>query len=117
MPLDNKAVLEKANAAIVKGDNEGFLAHCTEDTEWTFVGEQTLVGKDAVREWMKESYKTPPQFMVTELIADGDFVVALGTIQLPDENGKIANHSYCDVWKFADGKMCGLQAFVLKSAD
>jgi uncharacterized protein len=61
----NKSILEKANAAIMQGDNEGFLAFCTDDTTWTFVGERTLSGKDAVCEWMKESYKQPPKFMVT----------------------------------------------------
>ena len=34
----NKAILEQANAAVSQGDYEGFLAHCTDDVEWTFVG-------------------------------------------------------------------------------
>ncbi len=38
MMENNKVILEKANAAIYLGDHEGFLAYCTDDTEWTFVG-------------------------------------------------------------------------------
>jgi ketosteroid isomerase-like protein len=42
MSEKNKATLMKGNAAIAAGDHEGFLVHCTEDTKWVFVGDQTL---------------------------------------------------------------------------
>lgn len=103
-----------ANAAITTGDYEGFLAFCTDDTEWTFVGEQTLRGKAAVREWMATAYKKPPTFLVKRFIAEDDFVTALGTITLPDETGKETEYAYCDVWRFRDGKMAELTAFVIQ---
>lgn len=111
---DNKAILQQANAALVAGDNEGFLAHCTEDTEWIFVGEQTLRGKAAVREWMRTAYQQPPRFRVEHLIAEDDFVTALGTIMLPDDSGREVEHAYCDVWRLRDGQLAELRAFVLK---
>ncbi len=114
MSDENKAILEKANAAIVKGDHEGFLAFCTEDTEWIFLGDKTLKGKEAVRQWMAETYLEPPKFKVAHLIAEGDFVAALGEITLKDEDGKEALHSYCDVWRFRGDKMAELKAFVIK---
>ncbi len=110
------AVLNKANEAISRGDFEGFLAFCTEDTEWTFVGDRTLRGKEAVRRWMAETYREPPVFRVQRMIAEGDFVAALGEITLKDADGKAADHSYCDVWRFRDGRMAGLQAFVIETA-
>ena len=116
MSEHNKRILQKANDAISKGDHEGFLSYCTEDTEWTFVGEQTLRGKEAVRQWMATAYKEPPKFVVANLIAEGDFVTALGTITLKDEQGVEADHAYCDVWRFRDGKMGELKAFVIKPA-
>ncbi|GAB3837700.1 nuclear transport factor 2 family protein [Hymenobacter jeollabukensis] len=114
MPDTNKTILTRANAAISAGDYEGFLAHCTEDTEWVFVGEQTLRGKPAVRAWMATAYQQPPQFRVEQLIAEADFVTAVGTITLPDDSGAAVEHAYCDVWRFRDGKMAELRAFVLK---
>ena len=36
---DNKALLEKGNEAIRRGDYEGFLTLCADNTEWTFVGD------------------------------------------------------------------------------
>lgn len=111
----NKAILEKANAAITEGNNEGFLAFCADDTEWTFVGDQTLKGKEAVRRWMTATYIEPPKFTVADLIAEGDFVTALGDITMKDTDGKSARYCYCDVWRFRDGKIVELRAFVIKN--
>lgn len=50
--------------------------------------------------------------MVTNLIAEGDFVTALGDITMKDEDGKAAHYSYCDIWHFRGGKIVELRAFV-----
>ena len=113
MSEKHKATLQQANQAISRGDFDGFLSHSTEDTEWTFVGEQTLAGKAAVREWMVNTYRVPPRFRVDQLVAEGDFVVAMGEITLKDDSGNDTHHSYCDVWRFQDGKMAALRAFVV----
>ena len=115
MSKSNKEILERANAAISKGDFEGFLALCTEDTVWTFEGDRTLRGKNAVREWMAATYREPPKFKVQRMIAEDDFVAALGEITLKNAAGKDVEHAYCDVWRFRDGKMAELQAFVVET--
>lgn len=114
MSTNHKAVLEQANAAITDGDVEGFLALCTDDTEWTFVGDRTLMGKDAVRRWMADAYREPPKFRVERMIAEDEFVTAIGEITLKDEHGKAAHHAYCDVWRFENGRMAALQAYVIE---
>jgi ketosteroid isomerase-like protein len=115
MSENNKAILEKANAAISAGNYEGFLSRCADDTEWTFVGDKTLRGKEAVRQWMATNYKEPPKFEVTNLIAEGDFVTAVGNITMKSEDGRDENYAYCDVWRFRDNKIIALTAFVIKS--
>ncbi len=110
MSEHNKATLQKANLAITQGEYEQFLAYCTEDTEWTFVGDRTLKGKEAVRQYMAEVYIEPPKFSVFTMIAEGDYVTALGEITMDG-----THYSYCDVWHFRDGKMAELQAFVIKT--
>jgi ketosteroid isomerase-like protein len=112
---NNKAILKKANAAIINGDYEGFLSFCSENTIWTFIGDQTLQGKEAVRQYMAKTYVEPPKFKVDNLIGDGDFVTAVGKISLKDSNGKMTNYLYCDVWRFSEGKMAELKAFVIKT--
>ncbi|MDH0866691.1 nuclear transport factor 2 family protein [Mitsuaria sp. GD03876] len=113
MPERNKDVLKAANAAIERGDHEGFLAHCAEDIVWTTVGQDTLVGKETVRQWMKTAYREPPSFTVSDLVADGDFVIALGTIDMAGDDDEAVVYAYCDVWRFRDGKMAELRAFVI----
>jgi uncharacterized protein len=115
MSEKNKAILEEANAAIAEGNNEGFLSFCADDMEWTFVGDKTLKGKEAVRQWMATTYVEPPKFRVANLIAEGDFVTALGDITVKDEDGKAADYSYCDVWRFRGSQMVELRAFVIKT--
>jgi ketosteroid isomerase-like protein len=111
----NKTVLENANAAVAVGNIEGFLSFCADDIEWTTVGAETLKGKDSVRQWMEKTYVEPPKFTVTQLIAEGDFVAALGEITVKEEDGTLTHSSYCDVWRFRDGKMVELKAFVIES--
>lgn len=117
MSKNNKAILTEANSAITQGDNEKFLSFCTDDTTWNFVGDKVLYGKEAVREWMATTYKVPPKFKVSNLIAEGDFLTALGNITMKDDQGKDADYAYCDVWRFREGKMVELTAFVIKSGN
>lgn len=115
MSEKNKAILEKGNAAIAEGNNEGFLIFCTDDTEWTFVGDKTLKGKQAIREYMAMTYLEPAKFTVSNLIAEGDFVTAIGEITIKDKKGKATHYSYCDVWRFRDNKIVELRAFVIET--
>ena len=113
----NISILKKGNAAIAEGNNEGLLKFCTEDTEWIFVGEKTLKGKDAVRQYMLETYVEPPIFTVSQLIADGNFVIALGEITLKNNENCLIKYSYCDVWHFRNNMIDKLKAFVIKTND
>ncbi len=113
MHVDNKAILEEANAFVSKGDYEQFLTYCTEDTQWTFVGEQILRGKEAVRQYMAVTYVEPPKFNIEHAISEGDFVTVVGKISLKSKDGSTSDYDYCDVWKFREGKLHELKAFVI----
>lgn len=116
MPTSHKRILEQANAAVVQGDHEAFLAFCTDDTVWTFLGDRTLRGKEAVRQWMDESYKVaPPQLKVHRMVEEGDFLTAIGEIVLTDAAGQRSRHAYCDVWQLREGKLATLHAFVVET--
>lgn len=116
--MNNKALLQEANTYVAAGDYETFLNYCTDDTKWNFIGDITLQGKEAVREYMKQTYMEPPIFSADILIAEGDFVTAIGQISLKDQRGKTTSYDYCDVWRFENGKLAELKAFVvgIKSA-
>ena len=113
-PAKNKSVLEQANAAFTKGDYEGFLSFCTDDTKWTYVGDRVIEGKEAVRKYMQETYTNSSHFAVEKLIAEGDYVTLLGDITLEEADGKETHYTVCDVWRFRNGKMAELKAFAIK---
>jgi uncharacterized protein len=98
---------------ISRGNYEEFLSFCEDDTVWTFVGEQTLTGKEEVRRYMEKVYVEPPKFDVETFISDGEYVTAVGKISMKDEHGEMIDYDYCDVWKFKNGKLSELKAFVI----
>lgn len=109
----SKSTLLRANEAIARLDFDGFLQYCTDDTEWTFVGERTLKGKAEVKQWMRETYHIAPSVSVDQLIAEGDLLVALGTITVMPPGGDGKEKHYCDVWTLRDGRLSKLRAFVV----
>jgi uncharacterized protein len=112
--MTNIEILQQANHAVDNGNYPGFLDHCTEDTVWNFIGNITLRGKEAVLQYMDETYIEPPVNNVTNLLADGNFVIATGTISIKDKDGKITISEYCDVWRFEGDKMAELHAYVIE---
>lgn len=112
--MNNTTILHTANEFVKNGDYESFLAYCTPNTKWVFVGERILNGKEEVRDYMKEFYKEPPVFSVEKDIEDGDFVMVTGEIRLKNKEGKYEHFDYCDIWRFEDGKIAELEAFVIE---
>src|SRR5690606_40505149 len=77
-----------ANEALEKGDIDEFLSFCTDDTEWVFIGEKTLKGKEAVKQYLEEAYTETTQFTIERMIEEGDFVVQVGEISFENKNGR-----------------------------
>lgn len=115
MSGNNKEIIEKVNAAFAEGSTEGFLSFCADDVEWTMVGDKTVRGKDAIRQWMASMPSEPPTFTVANVIAEGDFVTTHGDMTMKDKDGKVVPYSYCDIYRFRDGKIVELRAFVIKT--
>ncbi len=115
MSSPNRAIVEKVNASFADGNTEGFLSQCADDVVWTIVGSKTVSGKNAIREWMASMNMELPQFTVTNVIAEGDFVTAYGDMTMREE-GKTIPYAYCDIYRFRDGKIVELNSFVVKTA-
>jgi uncharacterized protein len=115
MSAKNKEIVEKIDAAFAKGDSEAFLSFCADDVEWTMVGEKPFKGKDAIRQWLASMKMEPPKFTVTNMIAEGDFVVSHGHMTMKDKDGKPGSHAYCDIYRFRNAKIATLTSFVIKT--
>lgn len=115
----NKEIVEKVNSAFLEGNFEGFLSFCAEDVEWTIVGDRTVKGREAIREWMRTmaaENQEPPKFTVVDpMIAEGDLVAARGDMTMKDKEGKAGQYSYCDIYRFVNDKIVELTSFVVKT--
>jgi uncharacterized protein (TIGR02246 family) len=116
---NNKETVRKVNDAFLNGNFEGFLDFCAGDVQWIFVGDRTVIGKENIRQWMKEmatENPEPPKFSVVDpVIAEGDYVVARGEMTMKDKDGQTNPYSYCDLYRFRDGKIIELNSFVVKT--
>jgi uncharacterized protein len=116
MSVNHKAIVEKVNAAFAAGSTEGFLACCADDVAWTMVGDTTVHGKDAIRQWLASmGPMEPPQFTVHNVIAEGDFVTAYGVMSMQDKDGVVMPYAYCDIYRFRGEKIVELRAFVIQT--
>ncbi|HSQ20177.1 MAG TPA: nuclear transport factor 2 family protein [Blastocatellia bacterium] len=115
MSTKHKETVEKVNASFAEGGVEGFLSFCADDVVWTMVGNKTVKGKNAIREWMASMDMEPPKFTVDNIIAEGDFVTAHGDMTMKDKDGKTVPYAYCDIYRFRDGKIVELSSFVIKT--
>lgn len=111
--MNLKQILKEANACIASGNYDQFLTYCTIDTRWTFVGETFLIGIDEVRDYMIEAYIKPPKLNVDIMIEEGNYLTAVGTISIINTNSIWIDYAYCDVWRFENGKLAELKAFVV----
>ena len=111
----HKQVVEQANDAFSRNDTEGFLNLCTEDVEWTMVGDTTVRGKSAIREWMTSMDPGTPAITVEQIIAEGDIAVATGTVHMKGKDGREAPFAWCDVYRFEGDRIAALKAFVIKT--
>jgi ketosteroid isomerase-like protein len=92
------------------------LAACADDVKWTMVGERSVDGKEALREWMKQMEgMDPPNFTVDHMIAEGDSVVCHGDMTMKDKDGKTGKYGFCDIYRLSEGKIVELNSFVVKT--
>lgn len=112
--MNHKTTLENANKAIIQGDHETFLDYLTDDIRWNFVGDQILFGKEQIGRYLEQTYRKPPKFDVENIISEGDYLTAVGKISIADAEDEWVEYRYCDIWRFENGKMAELTAFVIK---
>ena len=94
MSAQHKEIVRKVNDAFASNQIERFLEHCAEDVKFGMVGDKTVQGKDAVRQWMKSmDGRGAPELHPTDLIAEGEMVASLGTMKMKEKDGHGANQA------------------------
>ena len=112
MDNEHKVILEKIYAACAKCDKEAFLSYLTDDVIWTIIGDENLVGKEAIRQFMLPTGLDVPIFSVENIIAEGDFAMGHGNMQMKGEDRMTVPYAYCDIYQFKSDKVSKMTTFV-----
>jgi uncharacterized protein len=115
MSAKNREIVKRVDAAFAENNVEGFLSFCTDEVEWTMIGDRTVKGKEAIRNWMASIGSEPPNVSPVGIIAEGDFVSAYGNMTLKDKDGEAIQYSYCDIYRFRGDKIVDIKSFVIKT--
>ena len=114
MSEQNKNIVQEINASFMEGNTEKFLSLCDENVRWDLLGEKSIEGKTAIREFMSAMDGCPaPQFSVRDIVADGDVVMCHGDMKMKDDKGADQEYGYCDVYHFAGGQVTSLRSYIV----
>lgn len=115
MSENYKEIVKKVDASFAEGNVEGFLDNCADDIVWQIVGDRTKTGKEDIRQWMSEMEgHEPPKINAKNHVAENDTVVAYGDMTM-SEKGETVAYSYCDIYRFENGKIAELASYVIKT--
>jgi uncharacterized protein len=115
MAANRKEIVERINEAFAENNLEKVLAFCTDDLTWTMVGDTTVRGKNAIREWMASMNPQAPEFTIQHTVAEGDFVITRGDMMMPEKNGPWIPYTFCDIYRFRGDRVSELTAFVMRT--
>ena len=110
--MNNKKVVETFMEGYSTGNNAKILSCLTEDVIFELVGFFNLKGKDQFdKELNNEAADGNPTITISQLIEEGDIVVAEGTVKCKLKNGGIMNALFCEIFHFDNGKVKKLTTY------
>jgi len=106
METTNNQLLVEISEEFAKGNLEFASAYLADDIKWNILGDNPIIGKKEVLEVSKmlqlESF---PVITLKNIVPERDYVYIETTGKVKTRNGKPYNQTYCDVFKFKDGKL------------
>ncbi len=113
----NKEIVNQINDAFANSDVESFLTHCTENVVWHMYGDQSIEGKENIRQFMKshEGPSDPPVFVIDNVFGEGDRVACDGGMTMKTADGNYWKGRYCDLYIFEGGKVKEMRSYIVES--
>ncbi len=117
---ENKQSIKNMFAELAKGNAEAFLSAMTDDVRFTLIGttkfsrvfngKQELLAKllGPLNAELVDGITLTPD----NLIAEGDYVAMQARGKATAKNGKSYNNTYCQVFRFSNGKICEVTEYL-----
>ncbi|MGP4071148.1 nuclear transport factor 2 family protein [Piscibacillus sp. B03] len=118
MATERQAFFEKFNQAFMTGDLDFILESVTEDVRWEMVGDDMIVGKEALKEALggmntNDTFKLNIHNTITHDTAAS----VNGVITFTTREGEDKKYGFCDVYKLdsvESGKIKELTSYVVE---
>jgi uncharacterized protein len=116
MSQENKELIQKINDAFARGDTEYLSDYLAENARWNIIGISTIVGKQNIMKALEiHELESFPDVNVNHVIAEGDSVVVESTGKANRRAGGTYKASYCDVYRFKNGKINEFTTYVIET--
>jgi ketosteroid isomerase-like protein len=89
-----------------------------DDVRWDLVGEDTLIGRQAVMDacevTLAELASGSADFLRFVVVADGDRVAVDTVTRYTDADGQVGDVSSCDVYEFRDDELVAIRSYTVE---
>ncbi len=112
--MSNKQVIQQIVEAFDKNDTKTVLDMMTDDIEWTMIGDRTITGKVAMREWfsktedMKMAYSTKNNIIIEERLA-----AVNGEVSCKGKDGITFHMYYCDIYELENDQVKKMTSYII----
>ena len=113
--MNNKKVVETYMEGFSKGDNLKILSCLAEDVIWEMPGSFNLKRKDQFEKEISNGWNGNPIIAVSQLVEEGNIVVAEGTVKCKLKNGGFIDGMICEVFHFDKGKIKKLTTYHIEN--
>ena len=89
-----------------------------DDVRWDLVGEETLVGRqaviDACEATLAELGQGSAEFLRFVVVAEGDNAAVDAVTRYTDGEGRVGSVSSCDVYEFRDDRLVAIRSYAVE---
>jgi len=111
---DQKKTVEKYMDGFRHTDHEKILSCLNDDVIWEMPGFFYHEGKAAFdKEIENPNADGHPDIAITRLVAEGNIVVAEGTVKAKMKDGNKLDAVFCDIFHFTNGKISKLSTYLM----
>jgi len=111
----NKQTVEIYMEGFRNTDRPRILSCLTEDVEWLIPGMFHTHGIEAFAgHIVDDGFTGKPEITVTQLVEEGDVVVAEGVVRAGRSDGAVMNLVFCDVFEMRGAKIRKLTSYLME---